>query len=66
MVLHKRQNECIIMQYQTVHEKRYFTTAMRCINIGRKMLMQVCLYTIMGRKVQKLSEISMSGKDERK
>ena len=47
-VLHKKQNECIIMQYRTAHEKRYFTTAMRCINIGRKMLMQVCLYTIMG------------------
>jgi len=27
------------MQYRAVHEKRYFTTAMRCINIGRKMLM---------------------------
>lgn len=48
IVLHKKQNECIIMQYRTAHEKRYFTTAMRCINIGRKMLMQVCLYTIMG------------------
>ena len=50
MVLHKKQNECIIMQYQTAYEKRYFTTAMRCINIGRKMLMQVCLYTMTDKK----------------
>ena len=48
MVLHKKQNECIIMQYKTARKKTYFTTAMRCINIRRKMLMQVCLYTITG------------------
>lgn len=24
------------MQYRTAHEKRYFTTAMRCINIRKK------------------------------
>lgn len=51
MVLHKKQNECIIMQYKTARKKTYFTTAMRCINIRRKMLMQVCLYTITGEKI---------------